>query len=366
MGEPTNIFEDILYSFLERSLGLKFDICTCQQCKKKMMRYLLPKFLPYYISVDNPKYQDIQLSLIRRHSKRIFYEVKNAIDEVSKNMPHPLEEDKDKAFEHLLRQIKKDRGIDLSQYFKTILKRRVALRMVAAGVSSYMDYLKILSTDCGEYEKLFTVLTINVSDFFRDPPVWIKIKEILALLTQRSSQTKKPLTIWSAGCAKGEEPYSMAMLINELNTEHVPTVIHATDVDQECLAQARVGAYEGRTVDRAIENAEKEKALVNALDYFILKDYKYYIKDEIRTFVKFSYLDLTSMKYIENVDMIVCRNVFIYFTKPLQEQILDKFYRALNEGGYLIIGQSETLPPEAKSVFRTIDSLTRIFQKLPT
>ncbi|MCD6583170.1 MAG: protein-glutamate O-methyltransferase CheR, partial [Candidatus Omnitrophica bacterium] len=98
--------------------------------------------------------------------------------------------------------------------------------------------------------------------------------------------------------------------------------------------------------------------------YFVIKGDKYYIKPIIKKMVEFRYLDLIGSPYLEDVDMIICRNVFIYFTKALQEQIVDKFYHSLKEGGYLIIGKSETLVFEARLIFKEIDMYNRIYQKL--
>ena len=360
-----NIFEKILYLFLEKNLALKFDICTCEKCRKKMMEYLLVKVPPCYVDEESPCYEEIYKKTISENLQRIFIEIGAAIDFVSKNMPHPLEGDKNRDFEYLLKQIKEDRGVDFSQYFKRILKRRIALRMFTLKVTSYIEYLKILVRQPNEYEKLFSVLTINVSEFFRDPPVWAGINKALSSIIKEHNINGRHINIWSAGCARGEEPYSLAMLVKGTETVNVPVIIHATDVDKECLAAAKIGAYDGLTMDKAMENTVQNGCVDNILDQFTIKELKYYIKDDVKSLVKFDYLDLTSSAYINDVDMIICRNVFIYFTRPLQERILDKFYHSFADGGYLVIGKSEILPPEVKTVFRTVDADNRIYQKLP-
>ncbi len=355
--------ELVLADFLERSLALKFDICTCQQCRQTMLVRLVTAFPPCYADSDSPRLLSIQSCLVKEHSGAIYAAIKKTIEYVSTNPPHPLEEDQENAFDHLLEQIRRDRGVDFSQYFRNILKRRFALRLVASGARSYVDYLRILHADPGEYEKLFNVLTINVSDFFRDPEVWKVIEKIIKELVSLSNRVSRPLTIWSAGCARGQEPYSLAMLVRGCPELTQPCTIHATDVDRGCLEIARKGEYNGTIIDKAIEHAEGSNSLTSVLDWFSLKGDCYCVSDRLKSMVKFQYLDLTSSPYISNADLILCRNVFIYFTKPLQEQILDKFYNALNQDGYLIIGKSETMPPEAKSVFTAVDPLSRIFRK---
>jgi len=357
-----NIAEDILFSFLERNLSLKFDICKCELCKKKMMEYLLLQFPPCYVEDNDPGVNDIRNGFISKNFPRMFSEVKKAIEQVSADMPHPREEDKDKSFDLLLARIRQDRGVDFSQYFKGVLKRRIALRMLATKSDSYMDYLKILSSSPDEYEELFNVLTINVSEFFRDPPVWLSFEKILKEKLKEFRDQSKPLRIWSAGCALGQEPYSLAMLVNKHKSFLQKVSIYATDVDRECMAKAKAAVYNGKIIDRALENTEETGILPGLLDNFEMKDCRYYLKEKIKGLVSFQYLDLTSSAYLQDIDIILCRNVFIYFMKGLQEQILDRFYRSLVPGGYLFIGNTETMPPEAATVFQTIDSAARIYQ----
>lgn len=359
-----NILENILKDFLERSLVLKFDICKCPKCKTAMMSYLLSKFDPVYVETNDPNYRAIEKELSTKYIKDMFIEVKNAIDMASKNMSHPVDTNKEKEFDMLLEYIRKTRGVDFSQYFRGILKRRIALRLVANKVSSYSEYLKVLVENPNEFEKLFDVLTINVSEFFRDYPVWKIIKKNLRKIINDKNAKGEPIKIWSAGCAKGEEPYSLAILAKEINNINVPFRIYATDIDKESLAHARRGVYEASYLELTMKNILKKAFFVNLLNYFVLKNGEYHIKNEVKELVEFSYLDLTSTEYLSNVDMILCRNVFIYFTKPLQEQIVDNFYRSLNENGYLIIGKTETILPESKVVFKEVDRYNRIYQKI--
>ncbi len=351
-----NILEGLLKYFLDRHLNLKFDICTCEKCKKAMLSYLVNKFPPVYADDASPSYQEIERELIKKYSKEIFGAINEAIEKVSKNLPHPSDYDREREFDNLLNKIKQDRGVDFSLYHRGILKRRIALRVSATKSKSYSEYLHVLATDPKEYEKLFEVLTINVSEFFRDYSVWISIERLLKELIASYKDKGVSLNLWSAGCAKGEEAYSLAIMMREINKEGVPFKIYATDIDRDCLKEAEEGTYDYiRTKNVKREFLEK---------YFVIKGDKYYIKPIIKKMVEFRYLDLIGSPYLEDVDIITCRNVFIYFTKALQEQIVDKFYRSLKEGGYLIIGKSETLVFEARLIFKEIDMHNRIYQKL--
>jgi len=357
MSRPKNILEGILRDFLERSLSLRFDIFTCRKCRMAMMDYLLSKFPPEYVDPHSPNYREIEKKVIQKYLKKIFEEISKAIDLVDENLPHPREEDKEEAFDNLISKIKEDRGVDFSQYHREILKRRIALRLVANKIKSYTEYLTKLTHDPHEYEKLFSVLTINVSEFFRDPMAWDEIRVILEGIIKENTAREESVRLWSAGCATGEEAYSLAILVHQITGSSItPVKIFATDIDRNSLKQARLGVYQ------SLKFKNVDKKLVER--YFLFDRGNYTIKDEIKNMVEFSYLDFTSSHYIEDVDMILCRNVFIYFTKPLQERIMDHFYRSLKTGGYLIIGKTETLVPGAKLIFKEVNMEERIYQKV--
>ncbi len=351
-----NILEDILKDFLERSLSLRFDICTCEKCRQEMLKILLSKFPAEYVDTRTSNYKAKKEEITKKYLKEIFTQINQVIEKVSKNPPHPVEEDRKKAFKELLEKIYQDRGVNFKHYRKNLLKRRMALRLLANKVNSYSEYLKILVSNPDEYERLFEVLAINVSEFFRDPPLWKEIKNILRKIIEENNGKNEPILIWSAGCADGQEAYSLAILANEVNNIKVPFKIYATDIDKDSLNKAELGLYSSMDLKNVEEEILKK--------YFFPVGEKFKIKEEIKRFVEFKYLDLTSSECFRNLDMIICRNVFIYFTKPLQEQILSKFYEALKTGGYLIIGMSETLVPEAKLVFEEVDMNNRIYQKI--
>jgi chemotaxis protein methyltransferase CheR len=361
MGIVKNMMEGVLSYFLDRNLGLRFDICTCEQCKAEMLKKLAAVFPPVYLDSDDPQYRVLERELSRKNLSEMFNAINRTIIEVSENPPHSREEDKEKALDDLINKIRDDRGVDFSGYRRSILKRRIALRLMANKVNSYSEYLSVIAGNPHEYEALFEALTINVSEFFRDPYVWMTIKDILREVVERNVRENKPTVLWSAGCAHGEEPYSLAIIAREINNFTMPIKIYATDIDQYSLEKAREGVYDSMNT---IRNVLKGFFDFNFDKYFSFRDGRYYVSDSLKELVEVKYLDLTSLDYIENVDMILCRNVFIYFEKALQEQSVDRFYRSLKSKGYLIVGETENLVPEAKLVFKETKSYSKIYQKI--
>ena len=151
MAESKNVFEDIVDELLERSLGLKFDICRCPVCKEKMRQIVLDKFPPFYADPDQYDYRQIYMRLTSEYFNRIMSEVMKAIDYVGAHPPHKITKDSEEFFSLLLERIHQDRGLDFSQYHRGLLKRRVALRLKALHLDSYADYLKVLARDPKEY-----------------------------------------------------------------------------------------------------------------------------------------------------------------------------------------------------------------------
>ena len=361
MGNVKNVMEGVLSYFLDRNLALRFDICTCDRCKAEMLRKLTPVFPPVYVDSDDSRYRTIEKELSRKNLPDIFNAINRVIAEVGDNPPHGAEEDKEKALDDLINKIRDDRGVDFSGYRRSILKRRIALRLTANKVNSYVEYLSVLAKNPHEYEDLFEALTINVSEFFRDPYVWMNIKDLLEEIIGRNSAKNEPTVLWSAGCAHGEEPYSLAIIAREVDNFKTPVKIYATDIDADSLKGAKEGVYDSMNTIRNVLKGYFNFAFDK---YFSFRDGRYHVSDSLKDLIEFKYLDLTASSYLENVDMILCRNVFIYFDKALQERSVDRFYRALKPGGYLIVGETETLVPEAGMVFIMVGKNRAIFQAI--
>lgn len=267
--------------------------------------------------------------------------------------------DEEKAFSELKEKIFADRGLDVNQYKENYLKRRIAVRMRALQINSYSEYLNVLDKNKEEYQLLFDKLTINVTQFFRDPEVFVVFEnEILPdILINKSI---KELKVWSAGCSSGEEPYSIAMSIEETKEKNgikdLNYEIYATDIDNDALSQAKKGQYSIKTMEN-IANLRRNK-------YFEkINDTTYLISEKIKNNVKFIRANLMEPYKTNFFDIVFCRNVIIYFNKDLQKKVMQYFYDSLKDKGILILGKTETMLLSFRDKFKCINLRERIFKK---
>ena len=259
----------------------------------------------------------------------------------------------------LLEYLKVSRGFDFTGFKRGGLSRRVQKRMQAVGVSSYLDYLDYLEVVPDEFTHLFDTILINVTGFFRDPPAWQHISaELLPrLLSQR--RPEEPVRIWSAGCASGEEAYTLAMLLAEaLGGEDIRdrVKVYATDVDEAALNQARGARYSRRAVE-GVPSELLER-------YFERDGESYLLSRELRRAVIFGRHDLLQDAPISRVDLLVCRNTLMYFNADAQAHILARFGLALRDEGWLFLGGAELLPAHS-TMFSAVDLKRRVFRKTP-
>jgi chemotaxis protein methyltransferase CheR len=266
----------------------------------------------------------------------------------------------DKDFPILKRKIFSDTSLDCNQYKDNYLKRRIAVRMHVNKVPTYREYIHLLTRDPDEYSELLSDLTINVTQFFRDPEVFrILEEEFLPLLIYHKVKSgKRVIRIWSAGCASGEEPYSLAILMHDLlgsEIDNFIVTILGTDIDSECLEAAKIGEY----LPRQIENVRL--GFLNS--YFTYDGEMYQLSDDIIDMVRFKKLDLFSDIKGGNFDLILCRNVIIYFTKQMQQRLFENFYDSLNWGGYMVLGKTETLLGDTQRRFEAVNTRERVYQK---
>lgn len=261
----------------------------------------------------------------------------------------------DYGFQLLRERIKRDTNFNAPFYEEKHLKRRLAVRMRALNVSTYQEYLGVLSRRRDEYNKLLRTLTINVTRFFRDPTTYDAIyKQVFPALTSR----KRHIRIWSSGCSDGKEPYSIAMLLldylGDRVTEFSP-LIYASDIDDEILEKAEKGEYPEREIE-GLDSRRLSK-------YFDRTRNGYRLKEEVRGLVKFQHRDLISDPKPRYLDLILCRNVVIYFAREVKEKIYLDFYESLNPGGFLVLGKTETLLGGAREKFRLFHNIERIYVK---
>ena len=266
----------------------------------------------------------------------------------------------DKDFISLKKKIFRCTALDLGQYKDTYLQRRIGVRMRCSGSQAYSDYSNFLDSNPTEYEHLLDDLTINVTQFFRDPIVFKAMEEeVLPLLIYKKvKQGKNDITVWSAGCSSGEEPYSIAIMLRELLGEEFNNFnvnIIGSDIDDPSLEAASVGKY----LPRQLTNMKKEYLE----RYFTLEGEMYQISQDIMEMVDFRKIDLIASRPPTRFDCIFCRNVVIYFTRDMQEHLYMKFFDSLNQGGYFVMGNTETLVGEAAQLLTTFKSRERIYQK---
>jgi len=292
-----------------------------------------------------------------------------AIAYVGEHPPHPQNEDRKKTFALLLQKILQDRGLDFRNYHRDLLKRRFAIRIKANNLLSYTEYMRLLDSSPREYDKLFETLCINVSEFFRDPPLWVTLQYLLeSMLSDKRTRGDYKLVIWSAGCGKGEEAYSIAILLTEALKTHAKNFharIIATDVDKSALAVAQKAQYSQESI-RNVNDRMLSKYFVKVGNFAqpdMHQNVEYRLIETIREMVSFSHLDLITGDYPKGVDLLLCRNVFIYFKRQLQAQILKKFFEAMRPGGYLCLGQSESMLTEVRKLFEDTDSNARIYRR---
>ncbi len=262
--------------------------------------------------------------------------------------------------DRLVSKIDEERGIDLSQYRRAYVERRVASRLRSLGLHSYRQYIDYMDSNPAEYHKLLDTLTINVTDFFRDSVVYeIFCKEIVpAMLNEKMRTRHRMIRAWSAGCATGEEPYSIAMsfldAMGRKDTKFLFNVL-GTDLDLGALAVARKAEY---SIDK-LEHIPKPLQL----KYTEVHGEKFIIKPEVTKHVRFRQLNLFTDRPINMVDVIFCRNVFIYFNREQQERVLEMFWSALSRGGYLVLGRSEKLASSLVGRFELYNGRERVYRK---
>jgi two-component system CheB/CheR fusion protein len=260
-------------------------------------------------------------------------------------------------FEALLAYLKLSRGFDFTAYKRTSLMRRVQVRMQTLGMSRFAAYLDFLQVDSEEFTRLFNTILINVTSFFRDPGNWDYLRdEILPELIGGPGATT-PIRVWSAGCASGEEAYSIAMLLAEAMAPDAfreRVKIYATDVDEEALAQARPAVYGARTVE------DVPAPLLER--YFDRQDDRFAFNKDLRRAVIFGRHDLIQDAPISRVDLLICRNCLMYFNSEAQARILSRFHFALVPRGILFLGKAETLLAQS-TTFEPVDVKRRLFAK---
>jgi chemotaxis protein methyltransferase CheR len=262
--------------------------------------------------------------------------------------------------------LKNQRGFDFSGYRTPMLERRVNKRMLATRCKSYDEYLDYLKNNADELDNLIDVFTINVSHFFRNSLTFEYLKKAILPAMIFSSHYSNNLRIWSAGCSFGEEPYSIAILLNELyekEESNTNFTIFGTDLDAKAISRAQEGSYDYESIGNV------KYSILNK--YFTRKDEKFVISSEIKEKVHFSFYDLLNKNSLVppesiygNFDMVLCRNVLIYFNLEYQQIIFNKLHKSLNNNGYIVLGESETPIEQFKNKFKKVSNCCNVYQKI--
>ena len=264
---------------------------------------------------------------------------------------------KEVGLKELLQELAEQRGFDFRGYKKTTLERRFRKRMFQLNIGSYGDYAQFIRRNPEETNELLNTILINVTEFFRDPPAWEVLRHDILPKMVKQLKPGASFRAWSAGCASGEEAYSIAILVSELFGPRIleyDVKIYATDIDEEELTIARRGEYSAEAL-RKIRPEWRDK-------YFHGKG-PMRVNRDIRRLVIFGRSNLGQDAPISHVDLLTCRNVLIYFDPELQEQILGRLHYALEPGGILFLGKSESQLTNSNQ-FRRLNSRWRIFQRI--
>jgi chemotaxis protein methyltransferase CheR len=257
-------------------------------------------------------------------------------------------------FDSLTREISRAGGLSLDAYKEKCLRRRIAVRMRACGVHTYAEYQALLSRTPGEYERLLDTLTINVTRFFRNAETWRRLAaEFLPLLLARHPG---PLRVWSAGCSSGEEAYGLAILLADAAGAGLERVrVDATDIDRRSLQRAAEARYGAEAL------LETPPDLVAR--YFDADADGWRVTAAVRRRVHIRRHDLGRDPPPGTYHLIVCRNVVIYFERPMQERLFESFVDALLPDGLLVLGKVETLFGRARERLQLVDPRERIYRR---
>ena len=262
----------------------------------------------------------------------------------------------DPGFNKVLKTIEKISDFQQFGYRKTYLNRRISIRMRATGSKNYAEYDNYLKRNHDEIKVLLDKLTVNVTSFFRNIDVF---EEIEKLVKQEFYSRDDKINVWSAGSSEGREAYSLAMIFKKVLGEKAKNVrIIGTDIDDLKINTGRKGIFLINSHDGLKKEIPKW-----AYKYINKQENNIIISDDIKQMVRFKHHDLIKEKPLKRMDMVTCRNLLIYIEKNCQVKAISNIHESLKEGGFLILGKTESIPLEIKNLFKPIDLRNRIFVK---
>jgi two-component system, chemotaxis family, CheB/CheR fusion protein len=286
----------------------------------------------------------------------LIYDLAKGVD-----MPKPQEKSDD-TLRDVLALVNRQAHIDFRPYKPTTILRRISRRMAVTHVGNLRDYAKYLEDHPEEVAELVMSFLIKVTEFFRDEQAFVYLKKnILPRIIERAQASDKTLRFWSAGCATGEEPYTLALLVADMlgaELPHLSVKIFATDLDEGAINFARRGLYPPNVLEK-LPDGYRDR-------FFEKVDHGYRISKTLRQMVIFGHQDLSRGVPFPRIDLVVCRNLLIYFNPELQQHVLDLFAFSLHHThGYLFLGKAETVRP-SQSFYEQIDRRLKVFRCLRT
>ena len=292
-----------------------------------------------------------------RLAERLSDYIEGGADAPLPNTLDSLPPDDSEAFQRIMTTVRKKTGSDFSSYKRSTILRRIARRMQVNRVYSLGAYLRVLNSKADEVNELFKDFLISVTDFFRDPEAFKKLEREVIPTLFAGKDVGDSVRVWVAGCATGEEAYSVAMLLMEQTEtmERPPQVqVFATDLDEDALEFARRGLYPTSIT------ADVSQARLNR--FFVEQGDAYRVSSLLKDVVLFASHNMLQDPPFSDLDLITCRNVLIYLRRDVQEQLVDRFHYALNEDRYLFLGSSESLD-NVSNLFSVISKKHRICQR---
>ncbi len=257
----------------------------------------------------------------------------------------------------LFNSVKSKTGIDISNFKPTFLERRIQYRMRLLELDNYADYLNLLSRDCDEPKLLYLALSINVTKFFRDPPVWVFLDSI-AIPELITASNLRSISAWSCACASGEEPHSVSILLDEYyKQKQITYSVLATDISQKAIEHSKKGIY----VDANLIHVSPKRLDEN---FTQISDGKYQVKTSIRNKITYQKIDMVK-RMLNTFDIIFCRNVLIYYDKNTHESLFKMFHSKLRPNGLLVLGQDESMiGTKGNQYFELLDPKNRVYKKI--
>ena len=265
----------------------------------------------------------------------------------------------DPGFLTLLESLRERYNFDFREYKEASLMRRVRGRMTHVHTETFEAYARFLDTHPEEHVMLFNAILINVTSFFRDGEAWAALREQIVPRMVENAEGSRSIRVWSAGCSSGEEAYSLAILLAEHLGDRAATFqirIYGTDLDEDALSAARQATYRTEQLKEVPDHLLER--------YFTREGQLWKVRRDLRRWCIFGAHNLTQMPPLSHIDLLVCRNVLIYFGSALQERIITRFHYALREGGFLFLGRSESLLARSR-LFAPVQVKWRLFHRLP-